>query len=126
MSEYIHTAIIVSGLELPDEDGIVEALQHATALGLSGSGLCYGRNGFASFMIAPSGSAGGMHASHQAHSEKLAEMVRYLRAAPRPLDWVEVTFGREHGRASIGADCADATSRAADRWVRFPGRDGNP
>lgn len=114
MSNYIHTAIVVSG---PHFDGRVDdAAMHAESLGLSVSEVVPGRNFFDSFMVGPSG-AGDLHPSADAHAERVAAFVDYLRGRVG-LDWVEVKFGREHGPAKIVNDCGDAQSRAAATWSK--------
>lgn len=112
MSDYIHTAIIVSG---SNSDGRIEdARKQAESLGLNTSDPIPGRNFFDSFMVAPSG-AGDLHPSAEEHADRIAAFVEYLRQRIG-LDWVEVKFGREHGPAKIVNDCGDAQSRAAIVW----------
>lgn len=112
MSDYIHTAIIVSGLNF--DARIDLARMHAESLGLRVTEAAPGRNSYDSFMVVPSG-AGDRHPSAEEHEIRIAAFVVYLRERVG-LDWVEVTFGREHGPAKIGNCCGDAQSRAAVIW----------
>ncbi len=112
MATYIRRTIVITGQTEQAE----KARMFALGLGLDASSLVMGRNGTDSFFVAPSGSGAEHHNAHQ-EEQAFALLVDYL--GPRVgLDWVAVTFGREHGPALISGDCASATSRAAARWRR--------
>lgn len=114
MSEYNHTAVIVTG----HERAVLDARSYIARLTADGPSrvttITPGRNGFDSFMLAPSG-AGSLHASADAHAQIVSAFIDYLRPIV-DLDWIAVTFGREHGPAEVLGDCADAKSRAGVRW----------
>lgn len=111
MATYIHTSVTVTGRD----DVVAAAWIHARGLGLSVSSVVPGRNGFDSFLVAPSGSAGGLYPSHDDHADAVDALVDYLRPIVG-LDWVAVRFGRELGRAEVLTCCGSAASRAAARW----------
>ncbi len=112
MSTYIRRTIVITGQTEKAE----QARMFALGLGLDASSLVMGRNGTDSFFVAPSGS-GAEHPNAEKEGQAFALLVDYL--GPRVgLDWVAVTFGREHGPALISDDCASAVSRAAVRWGR--------
>lgn len=112
MATYIRRTIVITG----QTEWIENARLFALGLGLDASSLVMGRNGTDSIFIAPSGS-GEEYENARQEQRAFALLVDYLRARVR-LDWVAVTFGREHGPAKISDDCASATSRAAVRWGR--------
>lgn len=112
MATYIRRTIVITG----QTERVEHARNFALGLGLDTSSIVMGRNGTDSIFVAPSGS-GEEYEHAQREQRAFALLVDYL--GPRVgLDWVAVTFGREHGPAKISDDCASATSRAAVKWGR--------
>jgi len=104
VSEYVHAAILVTGLEAVDEV-VTEARKQALSLQLNPTELVHGRNGYSSFMVPPSG-AGSLHISNDLHRTQRWAFTQWLKDFGVRLEWVEVTFGREFGPAMVTDDCS--------------------
>lgn len=117
MAHYAHTAIVVTS-STPEAGE--EARVKARSLNLDASKFSLGANGFDSFFVAPSGSGsveGRPHPRAADHARGVETFCQWLEGRPG-LDWIAVTFGREHGRATVIGDCASAESSASAHWKR--------
>lgn len=88
---------------------------YARAVAMCGSSLVGGlvspivpalANGYSTFMIAPHGSKAGWRTAAEAADNRGA-FVEFLRSKCHGVDWVEVQFGGDGGRARITGDCED-------------------
>ncbi len=95
MGMFMHHAIIVGQEKMGRIRG--KAIEIFGPVGVSEivSGV---RNHYQSVFIAPDGSKEGWHESNE-WNEKRAKMVKWLKENDRGLDWAEVQFASEYGKA---------------------------
>ena len=129
MSDVIHHAFIVTGVDLPGLPYLDQAHAFAVGLGLPVTELtppvvnCY-----RSFMVAPTGSKSGWDDDIQPAKAR-DQLQAYLWAqkeAGIPLDWVRVEYGNPQGEAQLLAASDDITPHAFKRQRNKRSEDHEP